>query len=173
MATRQTKALKTQGQSLKKLKLGQRKRTSVRQHRSKLDVKGQDPRYSYRWVLSDKDDGAKIKTKIADDWELVRADEVDEIGADNIFKSEFASGNIVRQLADSKDGQFYYLMKIPKEWYNADQAEKQDIIDEKEASMFKRNSKEGENSDDTYDAIAGIRGDKKSSRIEGISTGLR
>jgi hypothetical protein len=147
-----------------------RKRTKVRQYRSKLAVKGKDPNFEYRWVLDTKDSGAAIMEKIEDDWVLVHAHEVTGVGEDNVFKSEFAGGSIVRRLAGSA-GNFYYLMKIRKDWYEEDQAEKAKEIDDREDIVLGRNTASGESEEDTYDAISGVRGQNKPSRITGVAVG--
>tara|TARA_R110000787_G_scaffold5761_2_gene20712 strand:+ start:7628 stop:8155 length:528 start_codon:yes stop_codon:yes gene_type:complete len=148
----------------------ERKRTKVRQHRSKLAVHGKDPEFEYRWVLDAKDSGADIQMRMREDWVLVHADEVSGIGEDSIYKSEFAGGSIVRILANG-DGKYYYLMKIRKEWYDADQQEKADEIDAREDAVMGRNSGDGYDDEDTYDAIAGVQGKSKPSRITGITQG--
>ena len=150
----------------------ERKRTRVRQHRSKLAVHGKDPNFEYRWVIDSKDSGAIIKMRINEDWVLVHADEISDVGEDSVFKSEFAGGSIVRIPANS-DGVFYYLMKIKKEWYDADQKTKADEIDAREDAVMGRNVGEGLDDEDTYDAIAGVRGNNKPSRITGVDRGGR
>lgn len=148
----------------------ERKRTSVKQYRSKMEVAGKDPNFEYRWVLDKKDSGAEIQRRMTEDWALVRAEELDRVGADNIFRSKFAGGSIVR-LPSGSDGVFYYLMKIRKEWYQADQAEKQKAITEREQGAFKANSKDERTGEDTYDAIAGPKGINSGSRVEGVTIG--
>jgi len=148
----------------------ERKRTKVRQHRSKLAVHGKDPNFEYRWVIDSKDSGAVIKMRMSEDWVLVHADELDSVGEDSVFSSTFAGGSIVRIPANS-DGVFYYLMKIKKEWYEADQDEKAKEIDAREDAVMGRNSGDGFDDEDTYDAIAGIQGKSKPSRVTGITQG--
>ena len=90
--------------------------------------------------------------RMNDDWVLVHADEVRDVGEDSVFKSEFAGGSIVRIPANS-DGVFYYLMKIKKEWYDADQKTKADEISDREDVVMGRNSGDGYDDEDTYEAI--------------------
>ncbi len=132
-----TETERTDGQLSRKEEVSARraKRTKVRQHRSKMAVYGKDPNYEYRFVRDKTESGQTIRLMMQDDWELVKAKELDNIGDEDIHKSKFAGGSIVR-MPSGQDGVFQYLMKIRKDFYLDDQKLKQDKISEKEKQMF-------------------------------------
>lgn len=125
-------------------------RQSIKEsYRNILTVEGKDPNYEYRWILDrygrNDDDagtyhpGQRIMRFQNSGWELVYSSEV-SVGESHVYKTENV-GSIVRIPAGQ--GEFQYLMKIKKEWYDEDQANKQEEIDEIEESMG-RAGKEGQ-----------------------------
>lgn len=111
--------------------------------RNILTVEGQDPNYSYRWVLDHhntyNDDsnrlnpGQRILQMQHLGWEFVKNNEV-TVGDASVLKTENV-GSIVRIPAGQ--GEYQYLMRIKKEYRDEDQAIKQKEIEEVEDSIKK------------------------------------
>lgn len=109
-----------------------RKRVPVSGFRDILTVLGKDPDYEYRWVKDGDERGQRIWRFQQAAYDFVRDDDVEGIGADYVYKSEDL-GSIIRVPAGKNEpGQYLYLMKIPKEFYDEDQAEKEEQVKRKE-----------------------------------------
>ena len=87
-----------------------------------------DPNYVYRFV---NDTGSRIANFQAAGYEIVKDDEL-IVGDSRVFDpSDLGSGKKVT----SNDGTVSYLMRIKKEYYEEDQAAKQNYINETERAM--------------------------------------
>ena len=87
-----------------------------------------DPNYVYRFV---NDTGSRIANFQAAGYEIVKDDEL-TVGDSRVFDpSDLGSGKKVT----SNDGAVSYLMRIKKEYYEEDQAAKQNYINETERAM--------------------------------------
>ena len=87
-----------------------------------------DPNYVYRFV---NDTGSRIANFQAAGYEIVKDDEL-TVGDSRVFDpSDLGSGKKVT----SNDGTVSYLMRIKKEYYEEDQAAKQNYINETERAM--------------------------------------
>lgn len=87
-----------------------------------------DPNYVYRFV---NDTGSRIANFQAAGYEIVKDDEL-TVGDSRVFDpSDLGSGKKVT----SNDGTVSYLMRIKKEYYEEDQAVKQNYINETERAM--------------------------------------
>ena len=87
-----------------------------------------DPNYVYRFV---NDTGSRIANIQAAGYEIVKDDEL-TVGDSRVFDpSDLGSGKKVT----SNDGTVSYLMRIKKEYYEEDQAAKQNYINETERAM--------------------------------------
>ena len=87
-----------------------------------------DPNYVYRFV---NDTGSRIANFQAAGYEIVKDDEL-TVGDSRVFDpSDLCSGKKVT----SNDGTVSYLMRIKKEYYEEDQAAKQNYINETERAM--------------------------------------
>lgn len=108
-----------------------RQRVGVGGYRDKLTVEGKDPDYEYRWILSSVEKSGRILNLRARGYEFVKAEDHD-FGESDVYKSE-DEGSLIRTPA-GKDGDFLYLMRIRKEYYEEDKADKSKrILDEHEA----------------------------------------
>jgi hypothetical protein len=85
-----------------------------------------DPNFEYRWV-NDKPGRIHQLTK-QDDWDVVSTDRPDQLTA-------AAEGSVMRRAVDKSTGDNAVLLKKPKEYYEADQREKQRPVDEMEKAL--------------------------------------
>lgn len=103
------------------------RRTPVDGARDILTVYGKDPNYVYRWVRNDQ---GRVQWFEGRGYEVVTRDhEVGQKAVDSGSKlgsavTKFGGGNVT-----------LILMRIPKEWYDEDQATKAASIDATEATM--------------------------------------
>lgn len=109
-----------------------------------MTVDNKDPSFTYRWVVDSDERGQKIMRYQKGGYSLVSADEV-IVGQPNVYKSEHF-GSIVR--LPSGNGNYSYLMKIKKEWYDEDQEAKEDNIRSLEESMSRKHTRSDEADDD-------------------------
>lgn len=117
-------------------------RVPVSGNRDILTVDGKDPSFQYRWVLDASEDGQRIIRFTKAWWDLVRSDDGQHtVGQDMVYKTENV-GSIIRVPAGS--GKFYYLMRIPKEYYVEDQKSKAQEISEREKAMTQTDNDNGQ-----------------------------
>lgn len=110
------------------------RRTAINGSRGVLNVKGKDPNYEYRIVNDDRD-------RIAEFQELgyeVVTDNTIKVG-DKRVANPTAEGSPVK--VNVGGGASAYLMRIKKEFYEEDQAQKQALINEQELQMHKEAKK--------------------------------
>jgi|ERR1700744_985164 len=107
--------------------------------RPKLAVVGKDPNYAYRIV---NDTPGRINMFKQGGWEVCSNDEVDF--GNHRAEEASAVGSLASQVVDGGDGTRAYVMKIKKEWFDADFAESQKIIDELERDQISVNVNDGE-----------------------------
>ena len=129
------------------------RRSRVAGGRDKLTVSGQDPAFQYRWVKDvgnsvEKPDGSlhlkpgqRILSFQESGWSFVKSGEVGDIGESHVYSTK-NQGDIIR-LAAGMD-EYLFLMKIKKEWYEEDQAAKEEEIKEMEQARTLANSAEGQ-----------------------------
>lgn len=100
--------------------------------RSKMAVKDQDPNYVYRWV---NDTSGRIDDAQRGGYEFVRSAKVGEKDASN--RNQDLGTRVSRIVGRSDTGTpvTAYLMRIKKEWYQADQKAKQKELDEFDATI--------------------------------------
>jgi len=117
-------------------------RVPVSGNRDILTIEGKDPAFAYRWVLDSSENGQRIMKFTSAWWDLVHNDdEQHRVGQDMVYKTENV-GSIIRVPAGS--GKFYYLMRIPNEYYEADQVSKQKDINEREQTITQTDSENGQ-----------------------------
>lgn len=87
-----------------------------------------DPNYVYRFV---NDTGSRVANFQSAGYEIVR-DENLVVGDNRVFDP---SASETGKKVISNDGTVSYLMRIKKEWHDADQAAKQAYIDETEGAI--------------------------------------
>lgn len=95
--------------------------------RNVLTVQGKDPAYEYRIV---NDTGDRVEQMKAAGYDVVSAKDV-TIGDRRI---NVASTEGTAATASVGGGVKAVVMRIPKEWYEEDQARKQAVVDETEAA---------------------------------------
>ena len=103
------------------------KRTPVGGTRDILTVNGKSPDHVYRWV---KDSPGRIQRFRDGGYEVVTEDL--EVGQNTVDRSSKV-GSAITKHGGGLDT--LVLMRIPKEWYDEDQAAKQADIDALEATM--------------------------------------
>ena len=102
-------------------------RTPIRGGRDILAVQNQDPNYVYRWV---NDTTGRIERFKAAGYEPVTADV--EVGTKAVDRNSKLGSVITRSVGGTITA---VLMRIPKEWYDEDQAAKQAQIDESDRML--------------------------------------
>jgi hypothetical protein len=102
------------------------KRKAFGQPRSKLTIDKQDPAFHYRWIL---DAPGRLQEALEGDYTFVEPKEVgrDANGENKVFVkgTTNADGSV----------QLQYLMKIPREFYEEDQAVAQAYLDDIDAAI--------------------------------------
>lgn len=121
---------------------GRAPRVPVSGNRDILTVDGKDPSFSYRWILDGNEAGQRIMKFTKAWWEFVKSDDGQHIvGQDMVYKTNNV-GSIIRVPAGNNS--FYYLMRIPREYYKEDQKSKQQEINEKERAMTQTDNDNGQ-----------------------------
>jgi len=108
--------------------------------RNILSVDGCDPEYVYRWVLDVSEDGTRIERFKSASYEFAPSDGL-TVGDQAVYQSK-SKGSVVRAPA-GRDGNYQYLMRIPKEFYDEDLEAKAAAVDATEQQM-KRPSEDGQ-----------------------------
>lgn len=124
-------------------------RVPVSGHRDILTVVGKDDDFVYRWVLDKQEDGSRIQRFALAGYDFVQSENV-RVGQDSVYQTKNV-GSIVRK--PSGDGQYLYLMRIPKEWYQEDQDAKARVISEKEGSIARERNPEDKGDDGQYGSV--------------------
>lgn len=114
-----------------KSKLARKQRTPVGGPRNILTVANKDPNYVYRFV---KDEPGRIDLFKEGGYEVVT--QPTEVG-DSAVNRHSQLGSAVTVVRGTST---LVLMRIPKEWYDEDQASKQEEIDALEATMRSGNA---------------------------------
>jgi hypothetical protein len=108
-----------------------------------LYIPNPDPDFVYRWVIDRAENGVRVTRLQARDWEFVTNEEGLQISDSFLFNTKNV-GSIYRAPANRAANEFYFLMKIKREWYEEDQQEKQDKIDKTEEGLFQVDKKDGQ-----------------------------
>ena len=96
-----------------------------------LTIANKDPNFEYRWV---KDSPGRIQYLVeAKGWEVVQDDL--KVGDKTVDSPAGKLGSALTRFGGG--GVTLVAMRIPKEWYDEDQARKQEMVDETEATMFR------------------------------------
>lgn len=105
--------------------------------RNILNVKGKDGEWTYRWFKDKSENGQRIFDASAAGWDLVDATKETgiTIGQDSVAKTD-RFGSVFRRHANN-EGEFLYLMRMPKWAYDKVQKMKQESVDQKEADLFR------------------------------------
>lgn len=130
---------------------GQRpaKRVPINGFRDKLSVGGCDSNYVYRWVLDSNEGGQRIMQCNAAGYEFVTGEQGITVGQGSVYKSDNV-GSIIR--TPGGNGDFLYLMRIPKEFHDEDKLAKEKKINDIEDGM-KRSTSKTVGADDLYGSV--------------------
>lgn len=109
----------------------------IAEFRNVLNVRGKDDEWAYRWFKDTSENGQRIFDAMAAGWDLVDATKETSIsiGDDSVQQTE-RFGSVFRRHAN-KEGEYLYLMRMPKWAWEEVQKKKQESVDEKEADMFR------------------------------------
>lgn len=112
-------------------------RVPVGGFRDKLTVRFKNPedekRFYHRWVLDTHENGGRIYQFMNAGYEFVKSSEV-IVGQESVFDSEDV-GSLVRRPAGG-DGKYLYLMRLPIEFREEDEAAKAAVVDATERSVL-------------------------------------
>ena len=134
-------------------KPGRRSRTPLGRGRQKLSVPKIDG-YVLRWI---NDDGARLTQAQEADYQFVAQNEVGHVG-ESVEDGNTDQGNRVSKVVgktESGHPMRAYLMKIKREFYEEDQAEKQAQVDETDRAI-REGSLEAKPDDKRYIPKEGI-----------------
>ena len=120
------------------------RRVPVSGMRDIMTVLNKEEGYSYRWVTDIDEKGSRIYKYKRGGWEMSPLETTEGeiiVGEEAVFRTENKE-DIIRLHVGA--GQFAYLMRIKKEWYDEDQKAKADAIDEVERTITQTGSSTGE-----------------------------
>lgn len=117
------------------------RRVPVGGQRDILTVFGKDPGMHYHFVQDKTEGGSRIQRFIRGGYDFVRPTKDSQIivGEEAVYKSKSGTGSIVRYPSGED---FLYLMEIRLEFYDQDQQEKLDAINEVESSITGKHTSE-------------------------------
>jgi hypothetical protein len=118
-------------------------RIPVSGNRDILTVQGLDPAYEHRWVNDSSENGQRIHRFLMGGWEFAPKENL-SIGSEMVFTSENV-GSIVR--VPGGRGNYLYLMRIPKEWFEEDKAAKAAQILQTERKVTRKRQTDDEDGD--------------------------
>lgn len=124
-------------EAISKAPSGRVRRTPVGT-RNILTVNNKDENYVYR-IVNDVDDGDRVSRFEAAGYEVVKSKDV-SVG-DKRVEAPTSEGSIARISVGG--GQKGVVMRIPRDWYNEDQANKQREVDATEDSITKPSDRDG------------------------------
>lgn len=127
-------------------------RVPVTGNRDILTVMGKDPDFEYRWVKDKSESGQRVFRFLQAAYEFVDASAAAQhgIGSTDVYSAGDV-GTLIRKPAG--DGDFLYLMRIPKEFYDGDQAIKQQEIRDNERQLVRERDPESPSDDGQYGNI--------------------
>lgn len=141
-----------------------RKAGSLGGFRNVLTVNPVDPNffneYSTRWVLDTEFGGHKLLQYYNQDWDFVRSDEV-SVGDNYVYSQDGMDYSIVRVPAGTNvdSDKWMFLMKKYRDWYEADQMERQKLIDQQERYVNRKRDPETEEDVGDGESTKGLYGD--------------
>lgn len=123
--------------------------------RAHLTVSDKDPNYSYRWI---KGSPERLAAAESGGYEYVSQGQAGKVGEGAEDGNTDVGSRVSRLVGTHADGKprTDYLMRIPKDIYDADQAEKQRKVDEVDAAI-KRGDAHKRGDDNRYVPKDGIR----------------
>ena len=110
-------------------------------------LEGGDPSKKYRWFGSKSESGQRILNAMRAGWQMVNLEEEGDMQVGDEFLTKSSSfGTIVKRPANkSSSDEWQYLMWMPMRDWEAVQAMKNALPDEKERAIAERASEEGLN----------------------------
>lgn len=124
---------------------------TMAEQRDKLGVVGLGPEWKARWFIDKGEGGERIRSAQLAGWSFVDPTEVESVGEEQIFESEFGGGSIIRRPGNPKTtGEMIYLMKIPAKWFDEAQWEKELKIREQEEALRATATVDGSGVDGMY-----------------------
>ena len=128
------------------------KRVPVGGDRDILTVLGKDPDYVYRWVKDTNENGGRIFRYTQALYAFVDRATAAQYGIGESFVYESQDvGTLVRKPAGN--GEYLYLMRIAKEYYDEDQDAKQARIQETENGITRSRDPESNKDDGQYGSV--------------------
>lgn len=118
-----------------------RERTPLGGFKSRMSFKDQDPNYSYRYI---NDEEGRLQQALEGDYEFVHSEK--SAGDAEVGRDQSVDSRVSVQAGTTKDGGAMrsYLMKIPKKFYDEDQAAKESKLKEGESAIKHGNKGEDE-----------------------------
>jgi len=107
-----------------------------------LSVIGKDEDYEYHWVLDRSEEGTRIMRFLSAEYEFVDANKI-VVGDTSVYSHKSTGGSIVRVPAN-REGDWLYLMRIPKELHSEDRAMKARKVDSSVAVAHQATDSEGQ-----------------------------
>lgn len=109
--------------------------------RDVITVLGKDPAFEYRWVMDVDERGSRIFRFQQAGWHFAPRDGLD-IGEHSVYRSASLDSDIVRTSA-GKDGRYLYLMRIEREYFEEDQAAKDEAIRDRKRDLLRQSDAPG------------------------------
>ena len=110
-----------------------------------MTVYNTDEGYVYRWVQDRHENGSRIMKFIRGGYEFARSESAAGeyvIGQEAVYHRD--DGTSIVRLPTNRDGSHAYLMRIKKEWYDEDQAAKEEAIREVERTIETTGTSDGD-----------------------------
>lgn len=128
------------------------KRVAVSGNRDILTVVGKDNEFKYRWVKDINESGQRVFKFRQAGYEFVDATTAEQygIGSDSVYDASDL-GSLIRKPAG--DGTYLYLMRIPTEFFEEDQAAKQQAIKNTENQIMRERNPDSSGDDGQYGSV--------------------
>lgn len=127
------------------------KRVPITGDRDVLTVVGKDKDYEYRWVRDNSESGARIFRFLQAAYEFVDATKGAHGIGDSFVYETHDMGSLVRK--PGGNGQYLFLMRIPKEFYDEDALAKQVSITEQEQDIVRERDPHSKGDDGQYGKV--------------------
>jgi hypothetical protein len=122
------------------IKVNRQTRLPLGGFRNILTLENTNPNFHYFWAVDDSELGTEITRLRYAGYEFVRKEEKILVGEAQVYQTEDV-GSLIRVPAGG--GKYHYLMRIPLEWYEEDQARESAKIDESERAIKGTDGVEG------------------------------
>lgn len=109
--------------------------------RDLITVSGKDPAYEYRWVADVDETGSRIFRFQQAGWHFAPKEGLD-IGQHSVYRSASLDSDIVRK-PSGRDGRYLYLMRIEREYFEEDQAAKEQAVLDRKRDLMRQKDAPG------------------------------